>query len=163
MFQRAIPADSSVRRRRPSAGQQAVRESRIQTAPAQMLLVFVILGLPDARSAWRRTRTTSFGSSDLRFFAFAVGSCSSTVNAADGIPAASTLHEPGRETGRDRDRRTARCSESRASAFRPSAAKYRRFLWITRVDDSVAALHSNSIVISGTETAHKRVSTAQKR
>ena len=72
--------DSGVRRRRPPAGNQAVRESQIQAALDHELFVSAILELPDARSAWRRDAHDSFGSSDLRFFALSRGSCSSTVN-----------------------------------------------------------------------------------
>ena len=35
--------------------------------------VFLGVALPDARSAWRRTRTIHFGSSDLLIFDVAVG------------------------------------------------------------------------------------------
>jgi hypothetical protein len=40
---------------RPTAGRQGLKESQTQTACDLVLLVFVILSVPDARSAWRRT------------------------------------------------------------------------------------------------------------
>src|SRR3954471_18099768 len=46
----------AVRRRRPLAGLQEVEEGQIQTARDLVLLVFALPRLPDARSAWRRTR-----------------------------------------------------------------------------------------------------------
>src|SRR3954471_1401050 len=84
---RRYEAAYGVRRRRPLAGLQEVEERQIQTARDLVLLVFALLRLPDARSAWRRMRCRCpagavapagclswallrfFASSLLRFFA----------------------------------------------------------------------------------------------